>query len=161
MKNGGVRALLSHGLSGESGVQHSKTVLCDEHVIIGSCNWTHSSTYNHEIDVLVSLNEAGLAAYDERLKFIVDRAKPFTDDMERAGRQNRKDQAAAKKERLVAAQVPRSKSAGPADLYKTAKRFSVARARAKSLAAGSSGSQPSVLSPEPAAGAAQGSAEWV
>ena len=157
LRNSGVCVLLSHGVSGESGIQHSKTVLADELVLIGSCNWTSASKLNHEIDVLLSLNEVGLAAYDERIGFIKRRAVPFSDDMERAGRQNRKDQAAARKERQQAGQVPRHKSVPAHDRYRTAMRFSVANARARSLglAARSTGSQPSGSSSVPTAGAAQ------
>ena len=148
---------MSYGLNGESGIQHSKTVLADEPVLIGSCNWTTSSRQNHEIGVLLSLNEVGLAAYDGRLRFIKERAVPFSEEFERSGRQNRKDQAAAKRDRQQSSQGPRHRSVPPTahDRYRTALRFSVARARSSGLAARSTGSQPSGPSSMPTAGAAQ------
>ena len=146
-------------------------MLCDEYTVIGSCNWTTSSRSNHEIDVLLALNEVGLAAYDERLGFIKETAVPFSDDMERAGREHRKQAAANKEQRfqerlelarqqggiLPKRKNTRSTTVPPAERYATAKRFSVARARAQSAnrAAMSSGTQPSGPSSMPAAGAAQ------
>ena len=119
MKAGGVKVLLSAGVSGDSGIQHSKTVLCDEYVIIGSCNWTTASRANQEIDVLVALNEVGLAAYDERLKYIMEHSRVFDDELVKAGRVNRSKRATAREH----------KSVPPAERYATAKRFSIARAR--------------------------------
>ena len=171
LRTSGVKVLLSNGIRGESGgIQHSKTLLCDEYAVIGSCNWTTSSRSNHEIDVLLALNEVGLAAYDERLGFIKETAVPFTDDMERAGREHRKQAAANKEQRfqerlelarqqggILPKRKPRSTTVPPAERYATAKRFSVARARAQSAnrAAMSSGMRPSGPSSMPAAGAAQ------
>ena len=157
MKAGGVKVLLSAGVSGDSGIQHSKTVLCDEYAVIGSCNWTTASRSNHEIDVLLALNEVGLAAYDERVGFIKEHAQEFSDEMERAGRESRKEKAAAKEVRLESARVPRNNSVPPAssERYATAKRFSIARARSAGRAAMSAGSQPRGSSSMPSAGAAQ------
>ena len=162
MKVGRVKVRLSHGLTGESGIQHSKTVLCDEYVVIGSCNWTTSSRSNHEIDVLLALNEVGLAAYDERVRFINERAVDFSLDMERQARDHKKKLSAAKETRLEKARVPRSESVPPgaSDRYATAKRFSIARGRSvvrgtASRAAEGQGSQPSGSSTLPSAGAAQ------
>ena len=107
MRTGGVKVLLSSGVSGDSGIQHSKTVLCDEYVIIGSCNWTYASRANQEIDVLLALNEVGLAAYDEHLKYIKEHSLAFNDEMEREGRESRKERAAAKERDQESARLPR------------------------------------------------------
>ena len=40
-----------------TGIQHSKAVLVDDQLIVGSCNWTVSSRANAELDVLVQLND--------------------------------------------------------------------------------------------------------
>ena len=40
------------------GIQHAKTCLVDDHMIVGSCNWTTSSRSNFELNVLVKLREA-------------------------------------------------------------------------------------------------------
>ena len=39
------------------GKQHSKTVLVDDWLLVGSCNWTTSSRANLERDVLVQIHE--------------------------------------------------------------------------------------------------------
>ena len=73
----------------------------------------------------------------------------------RAGRDSRKEKAAAKEQRLESIRVPRYKSVPPAsERYVTAKRFSIARARSAGRAAMSAGSQPSGSSSMPSAGAA-------
>ena len=113
--------MLSRGVSGNSGIQHSKTVLSDEFLIVGSCNWTSASRENHEEDMLVALNEAGVAAHDERLKYTKDHNQAFTRELEKAGREHRSQRAASREHKSV----PPS-----AERYRTAKRFSIARARA-------------------------------
>ena len=119
MKAGGVKVLLSAGADGKSGIQHSKTVLCDEYVIVWSCNWTNASRSNQEIDVLVALNESGMAAYDERVKYIKEHSRVFDEELEKAGRDHRSRRSASREH----------KSVPPAERYATAKRFSIARAR--------------------------------
>ena len=61
LRAAGIQVSLTEGVTGNSGIQHSKTLLCDEHVIVGSCNWTTSSRSNQEMSVLISLNDAALA----------------------------------------------------------------------------------------------------
>ena len=113
--------MLSRGVSGNSGIQHSKTVLSNEYLIVGSCNWTSASRENHEEDMLVALNEAGLVAHDERLMYIQEHSQAFNDEMEKAGRDHRSKRAASREHKSV----PPS-----AERYRTARRSSVARARA-------------------------------
>ena len=103
MKSGGVKVMLSRGVSGNSGIQHSKTVLSEE-----------------EEDMLVALNEAGIAAHDERLRYIKEHSQAFTEELEKAGREPRSQRAASREHKSV----PPS-----AERYRTAKRFNIARAR--------------------------------
>ena len=100
LKAGGVKLLLSAGVSGDSGIQHNKTVLCDEYVNIGSCNWASASRQNQETGVLIALNEVGLAAYDERLKYIEEHSRAFTDELEKEGREHRSESGASVEVRL-------------------------------------------------------------
>ena len=116
LRDAGVRVELTKGVSGNSGIQHSKTILCDEHLIVGSCNWTNSSRLNQEMCVLLSLNTEGLSGYEERFKYLSRYSVPFTENEEAKGRPHRG-----------------SRSVPPAeDRYRTAKRFSIARARSQS-----------------------------
>jgi phosphatidylserine/phosphatidylglycerophosphate/cardiolipin synthase-like enzyme len=98
-------------------------LLCDEHAIVGSCNWTNSSRQNQETSVLLFLNETGLTAYDDKLRYLQRQGQPFTETEEARGRQNRDNR--------------RVKSVPPAeDRYRTAKKYSIARARSASRGAG-------------------------
>jgi len=125
MRDAGVKVLLSRGISGSSGIQHSKTLLCDEHVIVGSCNWTNSSRLNQERSVLIALNEKGMQAYEESLKHLKANCSVFSEKEEEHGR--------AVRERRASKSIPPSTVA---DRYATAKRFSVARARSLGRDAG-------------------------
>ena len=118
LRDAGVRVELTKGVSGNSGIQHSKTLLCDEHVIIGSCNWTNSSRLNQEMCVLLSLNAEGRASYEERLRYLQRYSELFTVEEEQKGRKSR-----------GARSVPPVE-----DRYRTARRFSIARARSASRA---------------------------
>ena len=42
-----------------TGIQHAKTLLADDFLIIGSCNWTTSSRANSELGALVHLTPRG------------------------------------------------------------------------------------------------------
>ena len=42
-----------------TGIQHAKTLLADDFLIIGSCNWTVSSRANSELGALVQLTPKG------------------------------------------------------------------------------------------------------
>jgi len=119
MRDAGVKVLLSRGISGSSGIQHSKTLLCDEHVIVGSCNWTNSSRLNQERSVLIALNEKGMQAYEESLKHLKAYCSVFSEKDEEHGQ--------AVRARRASRSIPPTATAK--DRYTTAKRFSVARAR--------------------------------
>ena len=119
MRDAGVKVLLSRGVSGSSGIQHSKTLLCDEHIIVGSCNWTNSSRLNQERSVLIALNEKGMQAYEESFKYLKANSSVFSEKEEEHGQ--------AVRDRRASKSIPPSTTAR--DRYSTAKRFSVARAR--------------------------------
>ena len=70
--------------------------------------------------MLVALNEAGLAAHDERLMYIQEHNQAFTDELEKVGRDHRSRRAASREHKT---------SQPPSERYRTAKRFSIARAR--------------------------------
>ena len=146
LKKGGVKVYLSHGTNGISGIQHSKTFLADEFLLVGSCNWTNASRQNHEECTLTALNEEGLAAHDKRLKYIQERSRVFDDKMEKEGREHRRARSSSAKVRRErqgkSASSGDQQSVPPADRYRTAKRFSIARARslqAQSKTAGDTG----------------------
>ena len=42
-----------------TGIQHAKTVLADDHLVIGSCNWTVSSRANSELGALIRMTPRG------------------------------------------------------------------------------------------------------
>ena len=42
-----------------TGIQHAKTVLADDMLVVGSCNWTVSSKGNSEISVLIRMHASG------------------------------------------------------------------------------------------------------
>ena len=42
-----------------NGLQHAKTVLVDDMLVVGSCNWTVSSKANSEVAVLIRMNSSG------------------------------------------------------------------------------------------------------
>ena len=133
LKKGGVKVFLSHGSNGISGIQYSKTFLADEFLLVGSCNWTGSSRENHEECTLTALNEEGLAAHEQRLKYIQERSHAFDDKMEKEGREHRRARSSSVK--VGQGRQGKSASSGDqhsvprADRYRTAKRFSIARAR--------------------------------
>ena len=118
----GVKVLLSRGVTGLSGIQHSKTVLADEHLLVGSCNWTTSSRANQELSLLVHLTEAGMMGYDEKLQFMLSHSSLFDESDERRGKETRD-------RRYRSASVPPTR-----DRFATARRFSIARARSANRA---------------------------
>jgi len=118
---------------GLTGIQHSKTLLADEFLVHGSCNWTTSSRANNEIDTLVHLNPDGIS----RMMLIYsamqqngERLNSMTADDYQAARDavHTKQPSRA---RSVPAKEP-SKVAKPqpnADFYRTAKRWSLSQER--------------------------------
>jgi phosphatidylserine/phosphatidylglycerophosphate/cardiolipin synthase-like enzyme len=118
LQESGVEVYLTSGATGSSGIQHSKTLLVDDYLIVGSTNWTTSSKQNEEMSVLVQLNPDGFEQFDKRLSRLKQRSSNFT--RERAVKA--RDARAARQE-LRSSSVP--------DVYRTAKRFSIARAKSR------------------------------
>ena len=113
MSDAGAKVFLTAGVTSSQGIQHSKTVLVDDHLLLGSTNWTNSSRTNTEGDVVVKLNERGQDGWAERLKACRQYAVALTPELISSAQEVRRDRTRAKS----------------ADQYKTAKRFSIARAR--------------------------------
>jgi len=123
LRRSGVEVYLAHGVS-SGGIQHSKSLLVDSHYICGSTNWTTSSRSNHESTLLVELTGEGKAAVMTKLGYIMQTAELLTIEAAEASQEWRK---------------ARAKSRGrsvEADLYTTARRFSLARARSREAALG-------------------------
>ena len=148
MREKGVQVWLCRGVAVSLGIQHSKTLLVDDYLIVGSTNWTNASRNNQEMGVLIRLSEAGWNSWNTRLGFMTQQTIAFMEEDYHRGRGNR---------------VRRSKSAG-AEQYATAKRFSIARerslARAESAALQGTISLGSVPRLAPAA-PADGGRTWV
>ena len=111
------------GCSGNfAGIQHSKTLLVDTHAIVGSTNWTNAARKNHEISVLVSLEEEGLHTFDQWHDTLFKMSHGLTDDDLRQGRAHR----AGGNARTRSTEAPQGKS--DHDL-----KFSIAKSRAASV----------------------------
>ena len=111
------------GCSGNfSGIQHSKTLLVDTHAIVGSTNWTNAARKNHEVSVLVSLEEEGMVAFNEWHDILAKMSHGLTDDNLRQGRAHR----AGGNARTRSNEGPQSRS--DHDL-----KFSIAKSRAASV----------------------------
>ena len=63
--------LVNRTVSGQ-GIQHAKSALVGDELIVGSCNWTTSSRSNYELGVLIRLRESSVAqvkaVFEERLR---------------------------------------------------------------------------------------------
>jgi phosphatidylserine/phosphatidylglycerophosphate/cardiolipin synthase-like enzyme len=119
----GVEVRLCRGAKGSSGIQHSKTLQCDQILIIGSTNWTNSSQNNQEISVAYAMNAEGLRAHTKRIEEMRESSEVFSEVEARAAIENRAIRRAAGNA------IVRSKSVGhlPAeDKYRTARKFTIA-----------------------------------
>ena len=125
LKKAGVSVYLSRGPTG-SGIQHSKTMRSDHFLIVGSTNWTTSSQTNQEMSVLLDLNKDGLGEYERRIQLMLKEATSFSEEHEQSSKASRTarslSRSRAKDEAIVSTM----------DKYRTAKRFSIARARSSS-----------------------------
>ena len=121
LRREGVEVFLAHGVL-TGGIQHSKTMLVDHLYLCGSTNWTSSSRSNHESSLLVELTEEGRLEVMQKLGYIMLGAELLTTETVKAS-QGWRD----------ARSKSRSKSVEP-DLYATARRFSIARARSREAA---------------------------
>jgi phosphatidylserine/phosphatidylglycerophosphate/cardiolipin synthase-like enzyme len=134
MRQRGVRVLLADGLPiqdayGEigrkvrpgMGIQHSKVMVSDDHMIVGSTNWTTSSRSNHELSVLNHLTSEGQNAWCQWSQHVRDSASELSDEIE----------TTAEGVRLSKLKL-RAASTEQHERFRTAKRFSLSRARAQS-----------------------------
>ena len=133
LRESGVGVWLCRGVSNSLGTQHSKTLLVDDYLILGSTNWTNASRNNQEISVLIRVSEAGRDAWDERLGYMTLQVTEFTEE----------DYIRARNTRTM-----RPRSAGP-EKYATAKRFSIARQRSLQLAEAAALKEASTQGSEP------------
>ena len=129
----GINVRLCRGDSGGSGIQHSKTLQCDQMIIIGSANWTNSSQSNQEISVLQALNLAGLRVHAKRIEEMHEVSEAFSEAETRETietRAQRKDGNA----RARARSVPAKSCDRPDNKYTTARRFQIANDIRRNLA---------------------------
>jgi len=103
MDEAGVYVMLTNGIHG--GIQHSKTLEVDGVAIIGSTNWTQSSLTNTELSVMIEFSDRGLRHFQAWKGELLAHAEPFKEC------------------------VPADRSKASVDRFRTARRFSVARAR--------------------------------
>ena len=102
LRDGGVTVRLVTGRSGQvpgcsgnfAGIQHSKTLLVDEHAIVGSTNWTNAARKNHETSILLSLAEEGLHEWTKWHQTLEKMSHLITDDDLKQGRKHRAVQRA-------------------------------------------------------------------
>ena len=77
--DGGVEVRLCRGCSNGTGIQHSKTLMIDMFLIVGSANWTNASQSNQEVSILFAMNADGIEAHTRRLEQILEVSEPFSD----------------------------------------------------------------------------------
>ena len=139
LRAAGVEVGLCKGPGGKSGIQHSKTLLCDKHAIIGSCNWTNSSRQNNELCALIALNEEGLLAWERRMTMLRRDCVEMDADHVETAREVRSARSASRGRRTKGGDKQEGTAA---DMYRTAKRFSVARQLALSKQTGEDSDPP-------------------
>ena len=122
LRSKGVEVYLSRGVS-SGGIQHSKTLFVDNYFLSGSCNWTHSSRSNHELNTLMELSEEGVQAVMQKLLYMKEVSVLLTVEEVRSSQTFREGRL----DRI------RAKTAEPSgiDRFATARKFSIARARSR------------------------------
>ena len=116
----GVEVRLCRGAKGGSGIQHSKTLQCDQILIIGSTNWTNSSQSNQEVSVAYCMNAEGLRAHTKRIEEMRESSEVFSEAAAREAIENRAER------RTAGNAIARSRSMPAEDKYRTARKFSIA-----------------------------------
>ncbi len=111
LKSRGVVVYLADGP--QNGIQHSKVVLSDGMLLVGSTNWTGASQRNCELDALIKLSDDGIPEWDAWRCAVLERAELMTAQQEEVAHKTREDRA----------------SSAQNEKYRTAKKFSIARAR--------------------------------
>ena len=105
--------------SGTAGIQHSKTLLVDDVLYMaGSANWTEASRSNHEVSALVELTAESRAVVARVHQKLRSTSHQLTNEIVQQSIELRAAKA-----------TNRAKSADLTDQHRTAKRFSLARAR--------------------------------
>ena len=115
-----VEVRLCRGAKGSSGIQHSKTLQCDQILIIGSTDWTNSSQSNQEISVAYAMNAEGLRAHTKRIEEMRESSEVFSEAEAREAIENRAEKRAAGNASA------RAKSAPADDKFRTARKYSIA-----------------------------------
>ena len=129
LRRGGVHLMLTEGWTGQSGIQHSKTLLTDGYYyLVGSTNWTNSSRKNTEVSQLVRLSRKGRQVVGQRHEGLMSRSEKLDEA-----------QAAEAKATRSARELRRTQSAGAVprsvkdlSFAQIKKRFSIARERQRS-----------------------------
>ena len=120
LRSKGVEVFLSRGVS-SGGIQHSKTLFVDNYFLSGSCNWTHSSRSNHELNTLMELSEEGIQAVMQKLLYMKEVSILLTVEEVRTSQTLREGRIRAKT----------AEPSGIIDRFATARKFSIARARSR------------------------------
>ena len=109
-----------------------KTLLVDNHYIVGSCNWTNNSRTNTEMNVLLELTMPCLRQLAEIHLLLEQKSKLFSVSDEEMGRAHRSAVRAR-------SQPPREPTSTQPEMYRTAQRWradhSILQAREDRLAA--------------------------
>ena len=123
LKDGGVEVRLCRGCSSGTGIQHSKTLMIDMFLIIGSANWTNASQSNQEVSILFAMNADGMEAHARRLEQIVDASEPFSDAQVKAAYEVRAQRKAGNAQNRSRSLPARD---GTEDRFRTMRKFSIA-----------------------------------
>ena len=126
LMDGGVEVRLCRGCSNGTGIQHSKTLMIDMFLIVGSANWTNASQSNQEVSILFAMNADGMEAHARRLEQILEVSEPFSDAQVKAAcevREQRKAGNAQNRSRSVGRSPARESTE---DRFRTMRKFSIA-----------------------------------
>ena len=113
------------GITGCSGIQHSKTIFADDHLLIGSCNWTTASRSNHESDAVISLSAYGKVAWTAHFAQRLVQCEPLTTRDCDAGQAHRDGERPAEQSGTA------SSSTSTQEIGATQRKFTIAAARKK------------------------------
>ena len=126
LMDGGVEVRLCRGCSNGTGIQHSKTLMIDMFLFVGSANWTNASQSNQEVSILFAMNAAGMDAHARRLEQIREASEPFSDAQMKAAcdvRAQRKAGNAQNRSKSVGRSPSRESTE---DRFRTMRKFSIA-----------------------------------
>ena len=126
LMDGGVEVRLCRGCSNGTGIQHSKTLMIDMFLFVGSANWTNASQSNQEVSILFAMNADGMDAHARRLEQIREASEPFSDAQVKAAcevRAQRKAGNAQNRSRSLGRSPARESTE---DRFRTMRKFSIA-----------------------------------